>query len=334
MSNPEPYYTLVNAFPTTNTEKGRLGEEAFKESLSDFPILMNITYGKRQKDIDHLVFTGKSVIMNECKNNKESFFMYYPWFEDRVFNRFVEGLPIAQFYAHTLGYPTKVIFTLTIPYLNTEPIVKKTISELGIKLIRTGKQLLKEGDKASWYVPVRRQILSVINNQTKNIKDLGCYNTINNNETKETTDGSTPRTQEHHDSGDVDSNSGKEMEGTNIDSNLKDPKQTPDNSSEIPHRIEEKLEQLSKDSGYALEKNQNKVSNILRWNSEAEPRDSQSSQPSLQEDVFRNQGGIREKKEQEKEEQDTTEKTAKIQKILKGCRHRTRTRTLPLLHEF
>jgi hypothetical protein len=178
MSSYEPYHSQDNKYPITNTEKGRFGEQAFTEALSDFPILMNITYGKRQKDIDHLVFTSKSVIMNECKNNNENFFMYYSWFEDRVFDRFVEGLPIAQFYAKTLGCPVKdFIFTLTIPRLNTEPRVKLRLKQIKIHVIETKRQILKAKNKKQWYPIVRGQILSVINNQTNN---TASFNEIDN----------------------------------------------------------------------------------------------------------------------------------------------------------
>lgn len=124
---------------------------------------MNITYGQRQNDIDHLVFADHTII-NECKNVKENFMMWYSWFTSHVVDRFADSLPVAQYYARTLGYPVKSItFTLTIPYLNTEPTVKKALKGLGIKVIQTGKQLLKEEDKKLWYPQIRKQILSVIN---------------------------------------------------------------------------------------------------------------------------------------------------------------------------
>ena len=47
----KPYYLLESQYSITNKDKAQWGEGAFVEALSDFPILMNITYGKRQKDI-------------------------------------------------------------------------------------------------------------------------------------------------------------------------------------------------------------------------------------------------------------------------------------------
>jgi hypothetical protein len=131
---------------------------------------MNITYGQRQNDIDHLVFADHTIV-NECKNVKENFMMWYSWFTSHVVDRFADSLPVAQHYARTLGYPVKSItFTLTIPYLNTEPTVKKAMKGLGIKVIQTGKQLLKEEDKKLWYPRIRKQILSVINSISSNIE--------------------------------------------------------------------------------------------------------------------------------------------------------------------
>ena len=59
-----PYYYFVEEYPVANAEKAELGETAFKEALLDFPVMMNVTYGKRQKDIDHLVFTCNSLVVN------------------------------------------------------------------------------------------------------------------------------------------------------------------------------------------------------------------------------------------------------------------------------
>jgi hypothetical protein len=168
----------------SNTEKAQFGENAFAEALSDFPVIMNVSYGQRQKDIDHLVFTSNSVIMNECKNTKENFVMYYSWFLSHVVDRYADGLPIAQYYAQTYGYSIKkIIFTLTIPHLNTEPIVTKALKGLKIHVIETNKQITIEEDKEQWYALVRRQILSVINNRTSYYSPISKdekHNLINN----------------------------------------------------------------------------------------------------------------------------------------------------------
>jgi hypothetical protein len=111
-----PYYVAIDSFSIGNKEKGQFGEQAFAESVKDYTVLLNIQYGKRQKDIDHLVLTSNSVIMNECKNTSTGFFMVYSWFCSHVADRFADGLPVAQHYANTLGYRcTKIDFTLTIP---------------------------------------------------------------------------------------------------------------------------------------------------------------------------------------------------------------------------
>ena len=167
----QPYYAFIDAYSTSNKEKAKLGETAFCEALSDFPVMVNVTYGKRQKDIDHLVFTSNSVIMNECKNINTGFEMHYSWLLDHVVDRFSDGLPVAQFYARTTGYSTKDIkFTLTIPKLNCEPLIRKTLKSLKIHVIETEVQLLKDEDKPLWSKPVRSNILSVINN-INNIQD-------------------------------------------------------------------------------------------------------------------------------------------------------------------
>jgi len=160
----EPYYVGKKEFSVSNQNKGKLGETAFSNALSDFPILCNITYGKRQKDIDHLVFTGNYVVLNETKNTKENFQMYYSWFLSHVVDRFSDGLPVAQFYGRTLGYPVKSIkFTLTISCLNIEPITQRALKGLNITVIETKKQLLDERDLESWCSPIRKHFLSVIN---------------------------------------------------------------------------------------------------------------------------------------------------------------------------
>lgn len=160
----EPYYVGKEEFSVSNQNKGKLGETAFSNALSDFPILCNITYGKRQKDIDHLVFTGNYVVLNETKNTKENFQMYYSWFLSHVVDRFSDGLPVAEFYGRTLGYPVKSIkFTLTISCLNIEPITQRALKGLNITVIETRKQLLNERDLRSWCSPIRKQFLSVIN---------------------------------------------------------------------------------------------------------------------------------------------------------------------------
>ena len=167
-----PYYVFISSYSTGNKEKAELGETAFAEALSDFPVMVNVTYGKRQKDIDHLVFTSNSVIMNECKNTSEGFFMHYSWLLSHVVDRFADGLPVAQYYAHTAGYSIKNIrFTLTIPKLNCEPLIRKTLKSLRIHLIETGVQLLKKEDKPSWSEPIRNGILSVINTNNKSTID-------------------------------------------------------------------------------------------------------------------------------------------------------------------
>lgn len=160
----EPYYVGKKEFSGSNQNKGKLGETGFTNALSDFPMLCNITYGKRQKDIDHLVFTCNYVVFNECKNTKESFQMYYSWFLSHVVDRFSDGLPVAEFYARAFGYPVKSIkFTLTIPYLNTEPITQRAIKGLKINVIETKKQLLNKKDLKNWRFQIRKQFLSVIN---------------------------------------------------------------------------------------------------------------------------------------------------------------------------
>lgn len=160
----EPYYVGKKEFSVSNQNKGKLGETAYRNALSDFPILSNITYGKRQKDIDHLVFTCNCVVFNECKDTKENFQMYYSWFLSHVVDRFSDGLPVAQFYSRTFGYPVKSVkFTLTMPCLNTEPVTLQAIKGLKISVIETRKQLLNERDSKDWNFPIRRQFLSVIN---------------------------------------------------------------------------------------------------------------------------------------------------------------------------
>ncbi|MDH5481675.1 MAG: NERD domain-containing protein [Candidatus Bathyarchaeota archaeon] len=172
MSSSKPYYSVITKYSISNKEKALLGEQAFAEALSGYPVFINIAFGKRQKDIDHLVLTSKSVVMNECKNTKESFRIFYSWFLSHVVDRFADGLPIAQYYARALGYPIRnIIFTLTIPYLNTDMIVKKALKGLRIRVIQTEEQLLKERNKKHWYAPVRKQFLSVINNQANNYRD-------------------------------------------------------------------------------------------------------------------------------------------------------------------
>lgn len=159
-----PYYMIEANFSVGNKEKADLGETAFCEALSDFPVMVNVTYGKRQKDIDHLVFAYDTVVMNECKNTKEGFLMHYSWFCSHVAARFADGLPVAQYYAQTMGYSIKSIkFTLTIPKLNCDPIVKHAIKGLKINVIETEVQLLKSEDKKLWREPIRSNILSVIN---------------------------------------------------------------------------------------------------------------------------------------------------------------------------
>jgi hypothetical protein len=177
----QPYYAFIDSYPIGNKEKAVLGETAFCEALSDFPVMVNVTYGKRQKDIDHLVFAANSVFMNECKNINEGFFMHYSWMLSHVVNRFSDGLPVAQFYAQTAGYSIRDIkFTLTIPKLNCEPIVKKALRGLKIHLIETGVQLLKDEDKPLWSKPIRSNILSVLNNIQDNSRDLVLYHVCYN----------------------------------------------------------------------------------------------------------------------------------------------------------
>lgn len=53
-----------------------------------------------------------------------------------IVDRFTDGFPVAQYYARTFGYPVKsVIFTLTIPRLNAEPLIKKALKGIGIHVI-------------------------------------------------------------------------------------------------------------------------------------------------------------------------------------------------------
>lgn len=162
--NIKTYYSTVSEYPTSNKVKAKLGEEAFAEALSDYPVIMNITYGKRQKDIDHLVLTSDCLVFNECKNVNENFHMFYSWSLSHVVDRFSDGLPIAQYYGRTLGYSTKnIVFTLTIPRLNTEPIIRRAFKGVKIHVIETSKQLLDSRSKREWYNPIRKKILSVIN---------------------------------------------------------------------------------------------------------------------------------------------------------------------------
>ena len=172
-----PYYSFIDSYSIGNKEKGELGENAFTESISEFPIMMNVTYGKRQKDIDHLVFTYDSLIFNECKNTKEGFFMHYSWFCSHIADRFADGLPVAQYYAQSAGYKIKDIkFTLTISKLNCDNIVRLALKGIKINLIETGIQLLKEADKILWYKPIRKIILSVLNSIQVNTRDTLCDN--------------------------------------------------------------------------------------------------------------------------------------------------------------
>jgi len=170
----DPYYLEEKKFSESNQNKGKLGETAFSNALSDFPIICNITYGKRQKDIDHLVLTSHGLVFNECKNTGENFQMYYSWFLSHVVDRFAEGLPVAQFYGRTLGYSAKAIkFTLTISCLNTEPITHKAMKGLDINVIQTKKQLLNERDLKKQSASIRKQFLSVINTETNRIEYNG-----------------------------------------------------------------------------------------------------------------------------------------------------------------
>jgi hypothetical protein len=114
----QPYYVEENSFSVSNKEKGELGEKAFVEAINDFPIMINITYGKRQKDIDHLVFAANSVVMNECKNTNEGFFMHYSWFCSHIADRFAGGLPIAQYYAQTAGVQQQNNIYINHPQIN------------------------------------------------------------------------------------------------------------------------------------------------------------------------------------------------------------------------
>ena len=98
--------------------------------------------------------------------------MYYSWFLSHVVNRFSDGLPVAQFYGRAFGYPTKNLkFTLTIPYLNAEPVTLRAIKGLKISVIETRKQLLHERDLKDWCFPIRRQFLSVINIEEYTVYD-------------------------------------------------------------------------------------------------------------------------------------------------------------------
>ena len=98
--------------------------------------------------------------------------MYYSWLSSHVIDRFADGLPVAQYYAHTAGYKiSSVSFTLTIPKLNCESSVMQTIKGLKIHVIETGVQLLKPDDKPLWYETVRSNILSVINSTQVNTRD-------------------------------------------------------------------------------------------------------------------------------------------------------------------
>lgn len=160
----DPYY--FDAFPASNATKGILGESEFATPISDFYILHNITYGHRQKDIDHLVLTSECIVFNESKNTKEDFEVSLSWFLSHILNRFVDGLPIAQWYARTLGY-FKIKLTLTITRLNTSPLIHSILKHLGIQIIETGKQLteiyqFREKALNQWAPKLRRKILSVL----------------------------------------------------------------------------------------------------------------------------------------------------------------------------
>jgi len=149
----------------SNAEKGDLGEDAFAEALPDFPMIRNIMFGKRQNDIDHLVLTSNYLVFNECKNTNENFFAHYSWFLSHILARFVYGLPIAQYYAKTLGYSSNQIkFLLTIPKLNTNSHVIKVLKSLNIDVIETEIQILSEESKGHWSSFIRNGLLSVINN--------------------------------------------------------------------------------------------------------------------------------------------------------------------------
>lgn len=167
----EPYYLNKEEWSQSNKTKAELGENAFSNALSDFPIWCNVTYGHRQKDIDHLILTCDCLVLNECKNLKESYQMHYSWFLSHVVNRFADGLPVAQYYARSLGYSAKqVTFTLTIPCLNTDHFVHEALKGLKIKVIQTGIQLTEERNKKQWYkqwhFSIRRQFLSVFNSNS------------------------------------------------------------------------------------------------------------------------------------------------------------------------
>ena len=107
-----------------------------------------------------------------AKTPKENFHMFYSWFLSHVVDRFADGLPVAQYYARTFGYSVKsIVFTLTIPRLNTEPIVKKALNGLRIHVIETEEQLVDKDSLEKWHKPVRDRFLSVINNQDNNTGD-------------------------------------------------------------------------------------------------------------------------------------------------------------------
>jgi hypothetical protein len=166
-------YPETRGYTLSNTEKGRLGEEAFSESLFDFAIIRNIMFGKRQNDIDHLVLTADNLVFNECKNTNVSFIVFYSWFLSHILARFVDGLPIVQFFARMLGYSVNQIkYMLVIPKLNTDHLVIRSLNALKIEVIETGKQVLSNDSKKDWIKPVRSVFLSVINNPSSLYGDL------------------------------------------------------------------------------------------------------------------------------------------------------------------
>lgn len=173
-----PYY--FDKYPQ-NAAKGKYGEIAFLSSIENFPILSNIHYGHKQKDIDALILRSNSLDFNEIKNLKESFVVSYSWFLSHILDRFVDGTPIVEFYARTLGYNrNQVKKVLVIPKLNASRFIRSLLKGSGIEVVETKKQLtdnslLKERALNCWYFAIRRFFLSVYNNRHYSKKNKTKY---------------------------------------------------------------------------------------------------------------------------------------------------------------
>lgn len=162
-------YYFEKAYPASNMFKGMVLDESIEDALFDFPILTNVPYGKSIKDIDNLIFFSKGVIVNENKNLKP-FIIFYSWFVSHILNRYVEGVPIAQYYARTVGYPVKCTLALTISNFKADASTLRAIKSLDVKLIENGKQLL-DYPSSDMLGVIRAKFLSVIN-IVSNVSDV------------------------------------------------------------------------------------------------------------------------------------------------------------------